>query len=99
MLWLTYVYLSLFFFLMRRRPPRSTRTDTRFPYTTLFRSRQRGGRRHHADQTAHRGADPADALQLQLVEQFDRLPRIERHGVFRVRLRAPFAEEIGRAHV
>src|SRR3546814_16341582 len=24
------------FFLMIRRPPRSTRTDTRFPYTTLF---------------------------------------------------------------
>src|SRR3546814_14790873 len=24
---------------MRRRPPRSTRTDTRFPYTTLFRCR------------------------------------------------------------
>src|SRR3546814_7190476 len=32
-----------FFFLMIRRPPRSTRTDTLFPYTTLFRSR-RGGR-------------------------------------------------------
>src|SRR3546814_7365245 len=30
---------SLFlFFLMIRRPPRSTRTDTLFPYTTLFRS-------------------------------------------------------------
>src|SRR3546814_3769900 len=28
----------LFFFLMNRRPPRSTRTDTLFPYTTLFRS-------------------------------------------------------------
>src|SRR3546814_7702947 len=28
----------LFFFLMVRRPPRSTRTDTLFPYTTLFRS-------------------------------------------------------------
>src|SRR3546814_4635466 len=28
----------LFFFLRIRRPPRSTRTDTRFPYTTLFRS-------------------------------------------------------------
>src|SRR3546814_21077772 len=28
-----------FFFLMTRRPPRSTRTDTLFPYTTLFRSR------------------------------------------------------------
>src|SRR3546814_7279839 len=26
---------------MRRRPPRSTRTDTLFPYTTLFRSRDR----------------------------------------------------------
>src|SRR3546814_18029963 len=26
------------FFLIRRRPPRSTRTDTLFPYTTLFRS-------------------------------------------------------------
>src|SRR3546814_12767865 len=29
---------SYFFFLMIRRPPRSTRTDTLFPYTTLFRS-------------------------------------------------------------
>src|SRR3546814_15376886 len=29
---------SIFFFLMIRRPPRSTRTDTLFPYTTLFRS-------------------------------------------------------------
>src|SRR3546814_8099035 len=29
------------FFLMIRRPPRSTRTDPLFPYTTLFRSRQR----------------------------------------------------------
>src|SRR3546814_5022980 len=28
----------IFFFLMIRRPPRSTRTDTLFPYTTLFRS-------------------------------------------------------------
>src|SRR3546814_12534756 len=35
-------FVSMFycfcFFLMRRRPPRSTRTDTLFPYTTLFRS-------------------------------------------------------------
>src|SRR3546814_1067823 len=30
--------LFYFFFLMIRRPPRSTRTDTLFPYTTLFRS-------------------------------------------------------------
>src|SRR3546814_17519060 len=34
---LLFVYL-FFFFLMIRRPPRSTRTDTLFPYTTLFRS-------------------------------------------------------------
>src|SRR3546814_10101329 len=38
----THVYsecpLFSLFFLMRLRPPRSTRTDTRFPYTTLFRS-------------------------------------------------------------
>src|SRR3546814_13751311 len=47
------IYL-LFFFLMIRRPPRSTRTDTLFPYTTLFRSptcrlqwgRRRGCGRH-----------------------------------------------------
>src|SRR3546814_7825598 len=32
-------YYVLFFFLMSRRPPRSTRTDTLVPYTTLFRSR------------------------------------------------------------
>src|SRR3546814_4087839 len=32
------VVFYIFFFLMIRRPPRSTRTDTLFPYTTLFRS-------------------------------------------------------------
>src|SRR3546814_7563122 len=34
------ISVSIFswFFLMIRRPPRSTRTDTLFPYTTLFRS-------------------------------------------------------------
>src|SRR3546814_17466815 len=32
------MYCCFFFFLMIRRPPRSTRTDTLFPYTTLFRS-------------------------------------------------------------
>src|SRR3546814_2396740 len=38
---LSSIMLCLFFFLMIRRPPRSTRTDTLFPYTTLFRSRGR----------------------------------------------------------
>src|SRR3546814_15374576 len=32
------LYLCTFFFLRIRRPPRATRTDTLFPYTTLFRS-------------------------------------------------------------
>src|SRR3546814_12276935 len=34
----TVLLFIFFFFLMIRRPPRSTRTDTLFPYTTLFRS-------------------------------------------------------------
>src|SRR3546814_7460931 len=37
--------ISFFFFLMIRRPPRSTRTDTLFPYTTLFRSIEKTGRK------------------------------------------------------
>src|SRR3546814_16999257 len=43
---MTYLHVSsylLFFFLMIRRPPRSTRTDTLFPYTTLFRSATENG--------------------------------------------------------
>src|SRR3546814_6951743 len=37
--YITFLSLDVFFFfLMIRRPPRSTRTDTLFPYTTLFRS-------------------------------------------------------------
>src|SRR3546814_6287942 len=51
------------FFLMILRPPRSTRTDTLFPYTTLFRARrprpdlQRrdlGDRRHRAKEILER---------------------------------------------
>src|SRR3546814_3482600 len=40
---------------MIRRPPRSTRTDTLFPYTTLFRSRCRGRRRARRRRPSHRG--------------------------------------------
>src|SRR3546814_2211412 len=45
---------TFFFFLMIRRPPRSTRTDTLFPYTTLFRSQLRPG-----DHARPGKADPA----------------------------------------
>src|SRR3546814_16915097 len=60
---LFFVYYSLFFlfFLMIRRPPRSTRTDTLFPYTTLFRSPHRL-RRHRPPPAGARGlAGPAAA--------------------------------------
>src|SRR3546814_7258158 len=49
-----------FFFLMIRRPPRSTRTDTLFPYTTLFRSDEPGEElRKPYQQTIHAGSKPA----------------------------------------
>src|SRR3546814_5241456 len=55
---------------MIRRPPRSTRTDTLFPYTTLFRSTRRGahrpdgvrGTRTDADLVEVEGADGHGAI-------------------------------------
>src|SRR3546814_8502994 len=47
---------------MIRRPPRSTRTDTLFPYTTLFRS------------VARPGADQRDLVHLRYAEQAQRVP-------------------------
>src|SRR3546814_13025478 len=41
-LYMVSVYVFRSFFLMIRRPPRSTRTDTLFPYTTRFRSAAAG---------------------------------------------------------
>src|SRR3546814_12568956 len=60
-------FRSWFFFLMIRRPPRSKRTDTLFPYTTLFRSGfdgdlirglRRGAGRPGAEHDAGCAADP-----------------------------------------
>src|SRR3546814_5473964 len=52
----------MFFFLMIRRPPRSTRTDTLFLYTTLFRSselrRLREGRLRDAPEADRTGEHP-----------------------------------------
>src|SRR3546814_15894271 len=51
------IHMRPFFFLMIRRPPRSTRTDTLFPYTTLFRSQPK----------------PESQKKTQFVEQADKL--------------------------
>src|SRR3546814_13551693 len=51
---------------MRRRPPRSTRTDPLFPYTTLFRSQQLGR--------------VFGALMLEMLELAERLARLDRLG-------------------
>src|SRR3546814_1426622 len=64
------------FFLMIRRPPRSTRTDTLFPYTTLFRSRHRGARRGFealvdpVDNGAHSHRKGVDARQAECIGRF-----------------------------
>src|SRR3546814_12221312 len=58
---------------MKRRPPRSTRTDTRFPYTALFRS----GQVLEQDEAGPAAGDDADGgVQHEVV---DRLRR-EEHG-------------------
>src|SRR3546814_16584724 len=44
---------------MRRRPPRSTRTDTLFPYTTLFRSEQSPHNEQQSERTIARKENPA----------------------------------------
>src|SRR3546814_12120416 len=61
------VMYKILFFLMIRRPPRSTRTDTLFPYTTLFRS---GGHNRDDVQPPQHPAVAGDALlhgQFQLI--------------------------------
>src|SRR3546814_11683581 len=92
---------SVFFFLMIRRPPRSTRTDTLFPYTTLFRSMML------ENELAHRSLEEVeaglDAIAAAMDASIDAgcsstgvLP-----GGLKVKRRAPqiAADKIGRAHV
>src|SRR3546814_2910739 len=47
------IIYCLFFFLMIRRPPGSTLTDTLFPYTTLFRSVEVKERKDRVDDALH----------------------------------------------
>src|SRR3546814_14742826 len=56
----------MFFVLMSRRPPRSTRTDTLFPYTTLFRSMS-----IWAATTLGYGNNPLKPVLTSMLEQID----------------------------
>src|SRR3546814_12868163 len=93
---------------MRRRPPRSTRTDTLFPYTTLFRARcdpRRGEKPGEPEAATDRdelppvlrlGSVAADHRRVLVPEQAvvgDQL----RTGVLDHGLRLPVHAEIGRA--
>src|SRR3546814_1244600 len=78
---------------MRRRPPRSTRTDTLFPYTTLFRSRcGRGGARHRPDRVgrpvgrvgAARRGPPSGSRSEEHTSELQSLLRIS-YAVFRLK--------------
>src|SRR3546814_5809226 len=74
---------------MIRRPPRSTRTDTLFPYTTLFRSLVRRSTGSNQPALLQRGFDEAGEKRV----------RVNRFGFqFGVELH-PDEPEIGRAHV
>src|SRR3546814_13197841 len=81
-----YFTIYFFFFLMIRRPPRSTRTDTLFPYTTLFRSPCQGASPRRAG-CQHQGHHPGDEAR--------RDPAVGAEA----RRQAAAAGEIGRAHV
>src|SRR3546814_10977427 len=52
---------------MLRRPPRSTRTDTLFPYTTLFRSRKTARSLRSSDSTATGHARECPAFHDRLI--------------------------------
>src|SRR3546814_7055744 len=68
------------FFLMIRRPPRSTRTDTLFPYTTLFRSNGVCPAVAVADRVAERHAHRV-AVRFQLFGAVEHLLVVGREGL------------------
>src|SRR3546814_9000593 len=76
------------FFLMIRRPPRSTRTDTLFPYTTLFRSpRTRTWQPGRRDCLVSTRAPCRLARGYGPLEFLHRYPRIFAHGLDKARHR------------
>src|SRR3546814_20473792 len=97
---------------MIRRPPRSTRTDTLFPYTTLFRSAGPEEERSHIiiidNGPDHFGADNCRKLQQRFPDahlvvladefQYDEVAEAFRFGVDGYIVKE-ISCEIGRAHV
>src|SRR3546814_16078717 len=81
----------LFFFLMIRRPPRSTRTDTLFPYTTLFRSigHRRARSRSQLGPTRSQAASTTNCERLEI--GLHPLPGAARHRRFGDGARASLA--------
>src|SRR3546814_1278366 len=66
---------------MKRRPPRSTRTDTLFPYTTLFRSQVRRPAQQRMGEQAleFRPEDQAAVGQQRIIQRLHPQPRSEEH--------------------
>src|SRR3546814_11511928 len=98
-----------FFFLMSRRPPRSTRTDTRSPYTTLFRSalaKVMAGmwRQEQIAEQAKEIAEVGKELYKRLATMGGHVSRLGRNlnqatGAYNDFVGSLESQEIGRAHV
>src|SRR3546814_9054106 len=90
---------------MIRRPPRSTRTDTLFPYTKLFRSLERLNGFSHLlpdDVPAHAlGAAPVEVLVISPSQPIDEIAarhRLELPRALRLFLRGPGATKRSEEH-
>src|SRR3546814_11409386 len=92
------VFSYLFLLLSIRRPPRSTRTDTLFPYSTLFRSAMHLAARYGGDEffvlLADASMHDAAVFVERVLEHYDAEIRKLGFGSPRRNVR-----EIGRAHV
>src|SRR3546814_8011896 len=65
---------------MIRRPPRSTRTDTLFPYTTLFRSLVDASQRDAGADHAQRGAETSGSQRAGVAVGEHAAPRLDQPG-------------------
>src|SRR3546814_16784829 len=92
-------WYTFFFLLMIRRPPRSTRTDTLFPYTTLVRSPDARAARDSLGADRQAGAAVfAAAGRTRRAGPVDRRPE-SRPAQCGQCLRLVVRAQIGRAHV